>query len=320
MKYNYIIFHKGCLDGFTGFFILTTTNSIDLNEKPYIYPDQPSTNSVPPHIENKDVIIIDTAYKYPILREIVILAKSVTFIDHHVTIRDDVLKINKEFFDKKKITIVYDVNKSAASLVWQYFYPSKKTPLFVKYVEDNDTGTWKMKYTNYFINAINVKYNFTLSFDNFKKWNNLFEKKQVKKLIKKGIIYSEYINNLLENNSKKYSMMAFPSSKIYSENSNLFSKPGEYNVAVFCGACPSATQISTYVLDKIDCDFVMVWIFNMDRKEFIISFRSQKVDVGSIAQIFGGGGHKFASACSFSSKQYYIDDLFLEKSLPRKSK
>ena len=42
-------------------------------------------------------------------------------------------------------------------------------------------------------------------------------------------------------------------------------------------------------MDTIDCDFVMIWSYQLEKKEYIISFRSKIVDVGKIAQIFGGG-------------------------------
>ena len=56
---------------------------------------------------------------------------------------------------------------------------------------------------------------------------------------------------------------------------------------------------------------------NLDKKEYIISFRSKFADVGNIAKIFGGGGHKLASACSIPIKILNIQDLFFSQSLPR---
>ena len=93
MIYNYIIFHKGCIDGFTGFFILHNSNSIDPNA--LIYPDVPYATKPPPNVHDKDVIIIDVAYKNNIILEIIKHARSVVFIDHHDTIKNDVLEIKK---------------------------------------------------------------------------------------------------------------------------------------------------------------------------------------------------------------------------------
>ena len=51
--YNYVIFHKGCFDGFTSFIILTKTGKISKGAT--IYPDVPSAKFAPPQINNKDV-------------------------------------------------------------------------------------------------------------------------------------------------------------------------------------------------------------------------------------------------------------------------
>ena len=65
--FNYAIYHRGCLDGFSGFFVAHMSGR--LAKDVVIYPDVPSAKMVPPDIEGKDVIIIDVAYKREILEE-----------------------------------------------------------------------------------------------------------------------------------------------------------------------------------------------------------------------------------------------------------
>jgi oligoribonuclease NrnB/cAMP/cGMP phosphodiesterase (DHH superfamily) len=60
---------------------------------------------------------------------------------------------------------------------------------------------------------------------------------------------------------------------------------------------PSLIGLS-YTL-KDDEDFLMVWHLN-NEKYVKASFRSDKVDVGAIARIYGGNGHKAASGCRMS--------------------
>lgn len=319
-KYDYVIFHKGCLDGFSGFYILHTTGRISRNA--IIHPDIPAAKIAPNGIDNKNVIIIDVAYKIDILRDIMQRAKHVTFIDHHISIRDDVtnLMASPEMQNKNNV-VVYDEQKSGASLTWKYFYPKKSIPLFVKYVEDNDIGRWAMKHTIEFITGLEVNFTFDLTPRNIKKWGQLFNKSTIKYLINKGKTYAEFKDYLLDWNVKKYSLEKFPSEKIYEEFSEYFDKPGQYRVAVYCGSgCPSGTEIGKKLLEHVDCDISAMWVYNMDRKEYVVSFRSTEVDVGSIAKIFGGGGHTLAAACSFPKSRYEITDLFFENSLPRANK
>jgi hypothetical protein len=315
--YNYIIFHKNCFDGFTSFMILQKTKKI--SKHAVVFPDVPSAKTPPNGVAGKNVIIMDVAYKYEVLKQICMVAKSVLFIDHHITIHDDVLKIKKE--TNENMEIIYDEQECGASLTWKYFFDGKEMPLFVRYIKDNDIGTWKLKWTHEFIAALDVDYKTNLDRNTIRKWEKLFDPNITDSIIKKGKIYREYINHLAKENSKRYSMEAFPSEKIYEEFTEYFNKPGEYKVAVFCGGgCPSATILGLKMLETIECDFALMWNLNLDRKEYVISFRSKITDVGRIAHMFGGGGHTLASACSFPMTRYNIQDLFFPRSLPRQSK
>jgi nanoRNase/pAp phosphatase (c-di-AMP/oligoRNAs hydrolase) len=107
---------------------------------------------------------------------------------------------------------------------------------------------------------------------------------------------------------------------IYDLNPEIYTKIGQYNVAVFCGLnCPDTTELAVYAMKKIDCDFCLFWVYNLDSKTYVCSMRAKdNVDVSLIAKSFGGGGHKQACAFSFSSTKYNISDLFEGKSLYRK--
>jgi hypothetical protein len=65
--FNYIIFHSGCLDGFSGFFVAYMSKR--LTKDVIIHEDMPSTNRIPPDIDGKDVVIIDVAYKKDVLEQ-----------------------------------------------------------------------------------------------------------------------------------------------------------------------------------------------------------------------------------------------------------
>lgn len=311
--YNYVIYHKKCPDGFTGFYILHQSNLIHYNAK--IMPDVPSARVCPPDVHG-DVIIIDVAYKYDILKQIINKAKSVLFIDHHITIRDDVIRLEREY--KHKFKSIYNEKKSGATLVWDFLYPKKKHPRFIDLIEDNDTGTWKLKNVKDFITGFNVKYDLKLNENNINNFKSLFKNSTVIKIINIGKIYNEYKQYLTNENSNRISIEKFPSDKIYKDYSNIFTKPGQYKVAVYCGSsCPNASELAKKVLDEHKCDFFISWVLNLDRNEYVLTMRSEKVDVGSIAKIFNGGGHTYAAACSFKTNVYNITDIFYGNSIQR---
>ena len=117
-------------------------------------------------------------------------------------------------------------------------------------------------------------------------------------------------------------MHKFPSKKIYDKTKqefpDLYKNPGQYKIALFSGLnCPSVTDLGVEALKRIDCDFVIMWVYNLDRKEYVFSMRSREVDVSQICRSLGGGGHKLAAACSFPRSKYDIDEVFEGGILPR---
>ncbi|AYV75686.1 MAG: putative pAp phosphatase [Terrestrivirus sp.] len=320
MLYDYIIYHKNCLDGFSAYFILTKTGLILKNDY-FVYPDQPSAKEIPPNVKGHNVIILDVAYKSDVLEGIIEQAKSVIHIDHHITIRDDVMKLASKY--KNKFISVYNEKESGASLTWKYFKKylegySESMPKFVLYIKDNDIGEWKYKNTMPFITALNVHYDLIPNYETLRSWDKLFDTSEIKKLIRKGTIYMKYENYLLDYNAKRYTLELFPSEQVYKDFPNHFIKPGQYKVAVVNGSgCPSGSLLGKKIITDIDCDFCIMWTLHMDKKEYILSFRSNSVDVGQITKMFGGGGHIFAAACSIPLTKYNIVDLFYPTSLPR---
>ena len=94
--------------------------------------------------------------------------------------------------------------------------------------------------------------------------------------------------------------------------------PGQYKVLVYSGLnCPSVSSLATAALEHIECDFVIMWTRNLDRRNYVLSMRSREVDISEIAKSLGGGGHKLAAACSFPDTKYDINELFKGESLPR---
>lgn len=311
--FDVVIYHKGCLDGFTGFFVGHMSGKYSRNID--IIPDVPSANSIPSGIDNKNIIIIDVAYKREIIEGIVNYAKSVVLIDHHLTTLDEVKNIKS-----KKFTFVYDELKSGATLTWKYFYGRQTIPLFLKYIEDQDIGKWEYENTKPFIFALKTYYNINNSKENINKWFKLLDKDKVSKLIKKGKHMQAYNNYIVDINLPKHTVEKFPSQKVFNLDTNhkVFAKIGQYKVGVYCGHnCPSVTEIGTSALERYNFDFCIMWVFNLDSKKYVLSMRSKIVDVSEICKLFGGGGHKLAAACSFYSNTMRIEDLFDGHSLPR---
>lgn len=315
--FNYVIFHGGCMDGFSGFFVAHISGR--LTKDVYIHEDQPSTTRIPPDIDGKDVIIIDVAYRKEVLEEIFKYAKSVVFIDHHVSIKEDVEELYTKYNKTDNIQIIYDSMHSGATLAWTYFFGRQQVPLFIKYVEDQDTGTWQYPHTKPFVYALRVYYKLSTENKSLNKWLGLLNREKVATLVKRGKYMQRYNDHIVNVNLPNHTMESFPSKRVYDMNQGIFKKPGQYKVAVYCGHnCPSITELAVKALEKIpEADFCIMWVYNLDKKRYVLSMRSREVDVSEICRIFGGGGHKLAAACSVPSSQLSIDQMFEGPSLPR---
>lgn len=313
-KFDYVIYHKNCLDGFTGFYILMRTHNI--TNDVIIYPDEPSTSIVPPNIVNKNIIIIDVAYKKEILENIINKAKFTLHIDHHITIRNDVLDLKSKYSENKFLSY-FDNDESGAFLTWKYFKNDLEgdiinCPQLIKYVKDNDIGKWKYKETMSFILALQINYKLDPTSDNLSLWDKLLNDDEIDKLIDSGNKYMEYEKYLLEQNIKRISIRHFPGKKIFNKYKKYFNKIGQYKIAITNGsACPNPSILGKKIVEEIDCDFCIFWNLQLDKKKYVISFRSKSVDVGEIAKIFGGGGHKYAASCSFPINEFNIFDFIV---------
>jgi len=305
-KYDYIIYHDNCPDGFTSFYLFMKTKL--WTPKPTVYPSQPHAKEAPPDIDGKNVIIMDVAYKPDIIKEIAAKANRMLFIDHHVSNRDEIVKL--DISDKHEI--VYDETHSGASLVWTYFFGSRSSmPQFVKYIEDNDIGAWAIPETLHFMAGLEVDMVMEPSFDNLKKWDNMLKSRFLETMVNNGKAYNKYKSYLIDRFSKHYSIMRFPSDKVLKAKPDMDVGLGTYTVAVINNNCPSVSLLGKKIVDSSDVDFCFLYHYDVERKKYIVSLRSKKADVGFIAKIMGGGGHKFASAFSFYVDEFTIDDLFV---------
>jgi len=81
------------------------------------------------------VLIVDFSLPLPVMEEINAIAARFIWIDHHASVKD----YPQHFEGKRDFT-----NKGAAGceLAWEFFFPDKPTPYFVKLIGDYDT--WRL--------------------------------------------------------------------------------------------------------------------------------------------------------------------------------
>jgi len=268
VKDTVILFHSYCPDGFGGAWAAREKFG---KKADYIAIRH---HEVPPlGLDNKDVYMIDIVYPEKDVKQLIKKTKSFTVLDHHVTTKDVVEAVPNH---------VYDIDHSGAVLAWEYFFPEKETPLYLKYIEDIDLWKFELPRAEDFL-----AFSATIPFD-FEKWDKVVEEfedeKKRNSFLDRGKNLLEYQNKLIgevieigeEADFDGHSSLVVNSSVLQSQLGNAIIKKG-YDIGV-------------------------VWAHSND--VIRVSLRSSKdgdVNVGEIAQKYGGGGHK--SAAGFVIKE-----------------
>lgn len=256
-----VLYHANCLDGFTAAWVAWKKFGNLADYIPVAHQRTP-----PGDFKDKEVYFVDFAYPVEITKDILGEAKKVIIIDHHKTTKNSAELAHEH---------LYSENNSGAVLAWKYFFPEIPVPQLLKYVEDMDLWNFKLDSTKEIIAFLDKE-----KFD-FERWNNLvddFENgKSFQEIVKIGENLLEYKNSIIEKISYRSYKVKFENKDILAINSPIFQ-----------------SELGHVLYEKIP-PMSIVWYEKND--EIKVSLRSDgSIDVGKIAEKYGGGGHKEASA------------------------
>lgn len=125
-----VIYHAPCFDGFTAAWVAWTyfcdKGATDVGYYPTEYYQEPPWNLI---TKDTEVYIVDFSYSRENTLKIKELSKSLQILDHHVSHQEALSDLPFATFD---------MERSGASMAWDYFWPNKEKPWLVRYVEDHD--------------------------------------------------------------------------------------------------------------------------------------------------------------------------------------
>ncbi|WP_269581988.1 DHHA1 domain-containing protein [Roseibium sp. Sym1] len=157
------LYHGNCADGFTAAWIVRNA----LGECVEFIPA--THGSEPPDVTGAEVIIVDFSYKRQVLLEMAKEAESVLVLDHHKTAQED-LTAGEGIIDisgwsrpwgisrhrlnaaqdqlegamHANIYVEFDMERSGAQMVWDFFNLDQPRKRFVDFVGDRDLWHFKM--------------------------------------------------------------------------------------------------------------------------------------------------------------------------------
>ena len=224
-------------------------------------------------ISGKNILVCDFSYPYESLVQLINVSTSFLILDHHKTAKADLEKIP----DNLKI---FDMDRSGSKITWQYYNADKSLPKFLAHVNDRDIWEKKMEQNDEFI-----AYFYEQEFD-CNLWETYLDESNVEKAITKGSAWLEYQKIIIDKIIRKASYI------IHEIND-------KYYIVLYSNSSELKSDIGNKLFNRYPFgDFSTVWHYNLYKNETEHSLRStaDRFDVSVIAKMYGGGGHRNASA------------------------
>jgi len=266
-----VIYHANCTDGFGAAFSAWKL----LGNRAEYYPC--THGDKPPNVKGKNVVILDFSFDNKTTKKLIKDANNLLVIDHHKSAMVELHDISNTIFD---------MNKSGATMSWEFFHPGKEPPKFIQYITDRDLWKWELPYSKEFSAAFDMV---PFEFEEFEKFedDSVFDD-----AVKRGSYILAYSKTVIKKVCDKATLKKYKDMDVYVVNSSHW-----------------MSEIGAKL--SPDCDFALIWYYSHEDQHTRVSLRSfhDHVDVSEIAKEFKGGGHRKAAGFTLP-KDKHIDDIF----------
>lgn len=134
MKNPLCIYHANCPDGFAAAWVVSQALLGAVDFHPANYGD------IPPDVAGRDVFIVDFSYPRATLLQIVEEAESLTILDHHATAQMAIA-------DLPGSIVRFSSVMSGCMLAWQYFFHGQPAPKLLQHIQDRDLWLYHLDAT-----------------------------------------------------------------------------------------------------------------------------------------------------------------------------
>jgi len=154
-----VIYHGNCADGFSAAWCFWRKYRDGAEYVAGFY------GTPPPDVTGRTVYLVDFSYKRDTVKEMVSKALRVALIDHHKTALEDLDELPGLF-------MYTDLERSGATLAWDFLFDDEARPLLLGHVEDRDLWRFKLPGTRE-IQAFVFSHEYT-----FEMWDRLMNADQ----------------------------------------------------------------------------------------------------------------------------------------------
>lgn len=275
-----VIYHGNCADGFSAAWCFWRKYGTNADYLAGVYQQDP------PDVTGRDVFLVDFSYKRAVVEQMLKAANSVCLIDHHKTAIEDLQPLFMQDSwtgEPKQLAHFTDLNRSGATLAWDYLFPTEPRPLLLGHVEDRDLWRFKLAGTRE-IQAFVFSHEYT-----FEQWDRLMSAGQVE------LMQMTVAGAAIERKHHK-------------------------DVAELVGVCkrrmvigghdvPVASLPYTLVSDAAHLmaqgqPFAACYWDTPEARVFGLRATDEGIDVSEVANLYGGGGH--AKAAGFKVPRTHL--------------
>ncbi len=261
------IYHKDCDDGFGAAYSIWKK----LGDKVEFYEGMYQKD--PPDCTNRDVIVCDFSYKRPVMEKMVAQSRSFTWLDHHKTAIEDM----KDFPWRPQDICITDTNRSGAGITADWLGNRTK---IIDFIEDGDLWRWKLE------NSLEFQAGLRSYPKDFTVWSTFENDFCIANLISEGKTILRYYNQKVDEVLKTAYLCGTGDSSFYAVNASPF----------------IASTVANRLARMGNKLIGVSWCVNGESIDWSLrsSLKDGGLDVGIIAQYYGGGGH--AQAAGFKTK------------------
>ena len=269
-----VLYHSPCFDGFSSALAAYQFLGAQARYIPMSY-DKPIENL---NLRDKNILVADFSFHPEVLKKLREQNKAVMILDHHKTALEELSNVDGVFLN---------MHQSGATLTFNYFnVANEPCPEFYTLVEDRDIWRWSFEERSKPLAALmsklldeaSDKFNY-----DFHAYAPLLDADKLDIAIDQGKNIITQQDSWVKNKSKA------------AEKRTLVFSGQSYVVGfIELKTSKLISELGHYLCQNEEIDFAMLVV--RDKDSYKISLRSiGLIDVSTIAQHFGGGGHRNAA-------------------------